>query len=115
VRIGTRLVGLDASAAGRSADPSGRLLDVSTKSDNLSDMRKTVSVAEFTKQFGPITNDLVPGESVQVTSYGKVHGHYVREGTPRRRSKIDLGKRLAEEDYSPEVGQHLINAILLEA
>jgi prepilin-type processing-associated H-X9-DG protein len=34
-------------------------------------MQKTASVAEFTKQSGPITNALAPGESVLVTSYGK--------------------------------------------
>jgi len=33
-------------------------------------MKKRASVAEFTKQFGPITNELAPGESLQVTSYG---------------------------------------------
>ena len=33
-------------------------------------MKKTASVAEFTKQFGPITHELAPGESVQVTSHG---------------------------------------------
>ena len=78
-------------------------------------MKKTVSVAEFTKQFGPITNDLVPGESVQVTSYGKEHGRYVREGLPRRRRKFDLGKRLAQEEYSAEAGQQLVDSILSEA
>jgi hypothetical protein len=77
-------------------------------------MKKTVSVAEFTKQFGPITNELVPGESVQVTSYGKAHGRYVREGTPQRRSKFDLGKRLAQEKYGPADGQRLIDTILSE-
>ncbi len=95
--------------------PARRHLDVATESDNLSDMKKTASVAEFTKQFGPITNRLAPGESVQVTSYGKVHGRYVREGTPRRRRKLDLGKRLAREDYSRETGRQLIAAILSEA
>ena len=78
-------------------------------------MKKTASVAEFTKQFGPITNDLAPGESVQVTSYGKVHGRYVREGMPRRRRKFDLGKRLAQEEYSAKAGQQLIETILSEA
>jgi hypothetical protein len=78
-------------------------------------MKKTVSVAEFTKQFGPITNDLVPGDSVQVTSYGKVHGRYVREGTPQRRRKIDLGKRVAQEEYGAELGRHLVDAILSDA
>lgn len=78
-------------------------------------MKKTVSVAEFTKQFGPITNDLVPGESVQVTSYGKVHGRYVREGRASRRPKVDLGKRLAQEEYSPKLGRDLIEAILSDA
>ena len=77
-------------------------------------MKKTASVAEFTKQFGPITNELAPGESVQVTSYGKVHGRYVREGTPRRRKKYNLGERLMQEQYSSEVGQRLIDAILSE-
>lgn len=70
------------------------------------------SVAEFTKQFGPITNALAPGESVQVTSYGKVHGRYIREGTPERHDKFDLGERVAQEEYSPEEGQALIDAIL---
>ncbi len=69
-------------------------------------------MAEFTKQFGPITNDLAPGESVQVTSYGKVHGYYIREGMPRRRRKLDLGKRLAQEEYPVEAGRQLIQAIL---
>ncbi len=78
-------------------------------------MRKTASVAEFTKQFGPITNALAPGESVQVTSYGKVHGRYIREGTPQRRKKCHLGRRLAQEDYSPAEGQKLVDAILSEA
>jgi hypothetical protein len=91
-----------------------RRLDRPGVSDNLSDMKKSVSVAEFTKQFGPITNDLVPGESVQVTSYGKVHGRYVREGKPQRRVKIDLGKRVSEEDYSADLGQDLIDSILSE-
>jgi len=77
-------------------------------------MKKTASVAEFTKQFGPITNDLAPGESVQVTSYGKVHSRYVREGMPRRRPKFDLGKRLAQEEYGAEAGQQLVDAILSE-
>ena len=77
-------------------------------------MKKTASVAEFTKQFGPITNELAPGESVQVTSYGKVHGRYVREGMPRRRKKVNLGQRLMREDYSAEAGQRLIEAILSE-
>ena len=77
-------------------------------------MKKTASVAEFTKQFGPITNDLAPGESVQVTSYGKVHGRYVREGMARRRRKFDLGKRLAQEEYSAEAGQQLVDTILAE-
>ena len=78
-------------------------------------MKKRVSVAEFTKQFGPITNDLVPGESVQVTSCGKVHGHYIRDGTPQRRPKIDLGQRLAKEEYGTELGRQLVEAILSEA
>ena len=77
-------------------------------------MKKTASVAEFAKQFGPITNDLAPGESVQVTSYGKVHSRYVREGMPRRRPKFDLGKRLAQEEYGAEAGQQLVDAILSE-
>ena len=77
-------------------------------------MKKMVSVAEFTKQSGPITNDLVPGESVQVTSYGKVHGRYVREGTLPRRPKIDLGKRLAQEEYGPELGRQLVQTILAD-
>ena len=78
-------------------------------------MKKTVSVAEFTKQFGPLTNNLVAGESVAVTSYGRVHGRYVREGAAQRRRKLDLGKRLAQEEYGPEVGQRLIDTILAEA
>lgn len=78
-------------------------------------MKKTVSVAEFTKQFGPITNELVPGDSVQVTSYGKVHGRYVREGSPQRRPKIDLGKRLAQEVYGAELGRQLVDTILSDA
>jgi len=78
-------------------------------------MKKTASVAEFTKQFGPITNALAPGESVQVTSYGKVHGRYIREGTPQRRKKCDLGRRLAHEEYSAAEGQELVDAILSEA
>jgi hypothetical protein len=77
-------------------------------------MKKTASVAEFTKQFGPLTNALAPGESVQVTSYGKVHGRYIREGTPQRREKYDLAKRLAQEDYSVAQGQELVDAILSE-
>lgn len=77
-------------------------------------MKKTASVAEFTKQFGPITNALAPGESVQVTSYGKVHGRYIREGTLQRRKKCDLGRRLAQEKYSAAEGQELIDAILSE-
>jgi len=78
-------------------------------------MKKTASVAEFTKQFGPITNALAPGESVQVTSYGKVHGRYIREGTPERRKKWDLGRRLVQEEYSAAAGQELVDAILSEA
>ena len=89
-------------------------IDVPAKSDTLSDMKKPVSVAEFTKQFGPITNELAPGESVQVTSYGEVHGRYVREGLRRRRRKFDLGKRLSQEPYSAKVGQQLVDAILSE-
>ena len=89
-------------------------LDTFNKSDNLSDMKKSASVAEFTKQFGPITNALEPGESVQVTSYGKVHGRYVREGMPQRREKYDLGQRLAQEEYSAAAGQKLVDAILSE-
>jgi hypothetical protein len=77
-------------------------------------MKKTASVAEFTKQFGPITNALAPGESVQVTSYGKVHGRYIREGTLQRREKYDLGQRLAQEEYSVAEGQELVDAILSE-
>lgn len=77
-------------------------------------MKTTVSVAEFTKQFGPITNDLVPGESVRVTSHGKVHGRYVREGMPQRRPKVDLGQRLAQEEYGAEEGQQLVTEILAE-
>lgn len=77
-------------------------------------MKKTVSVAEFTKQFGPITNDLPAGESVLVTSYGRVHGRYVREGAPERRPKLDLGKRVAQEEYDAEVGGELIDSLLAE-
>jgi hypothetical protein len=77
-------------------------------------MKKTASVAKFTKQFGPITNALAPGESVQVTSYGKTHGRYVREGAPQRREKYDLGQRLAQEEYSAAAGQELVEAILSE-
>jgi len=83
-----------------------------TISDNLSDMKRTASVAQFTKQFGPITNSLAPGESVEVTSYGSVHGRYVREGMPRRRQRFDIGKRLAQEDYPAAAGQRLIDVIL---
>jgi hypothetical protein len=90
-------------------------LTISAKSDKMSDMQKTASVAEFTKQFGPITNALAPGESVQVTSYGKVHGRYIREGAPQRRDRYDLGQRLAQEDYSATEGQALVDAILSEA
>jgi len=82
--------------------------------DNVSDMKKTASVAEFTKQFGPITNALAPGESVQVTSYGQVHGRYIREGIPQRRKKYNLGERLAKEQYSAAAGQDLVKAILSE-
>lgn len=78
-------------------------------------MKKTVSVAEFTKQFGPITNNLAAGESVAVTSYGRVHGRYVREGAVQRRPKLDLGRRLSREEYPPAVGQQLIDRILAEA
>jgi hypothetical protein len=78
-------------------------------------MNKTASVAEFTKQFGPITNTLAPGESVQVTSYGKVHGRYIREGAPQRRRNYDMGQRLAQEEYSVAEGQELVDAILSEA
>jgi hypothetical protein len=78
-------------------------------------MKKTASVAEFTKQFGPITNALAPGESVAVTSYGKIHGRYVRDGLPRRRRKLDLGKQLAQEEYSEAAGQSLVDMILAEA
>jgi len=77
-------------------------------------MKKTVSVAEFTKQFGPLTNNLAAGESVAVTSYGQVHGRYVREGAAARRPKLDLGRRLAREEYPPEVGQRLLDRILAE-
>jgi hypothetical protein len=78
-------------------------------------MKKTASVAEFTKQFGPITNALAPGESVQVTSYGKVHGRYIREGAPQRRQNYDIGRRLAQEEYSLAEGQELLDSILSEA
>jgi hypothetical protein len=78
-------------------------------------MKKTASVAEFTKQFGPITNALAPGESVQVTSYGKVHGRYIREGAPQRRQNYDMGQRLAQEEYSVAAGQELVDSILAEA
>ncbi len=90
-------------------------LDRKELSDNLSDMKKTASVAEFTKQFGPITNALAPGESVEVTSYGKVHGRYVREGLPQRRQRLDLGERLAQQEYSEVDGQRLIDSILAES
>jgi len=46
-------------------------------------MKKTVPVAGFTKQFGPLTNDLPAGELVEVTSYGQLHGRYVRDGRVR--------------------------------
>ena len=78
-------------------------------------MKKTASVAEFTKQFGPITNGLAPGESVEVTSYGKVHGRYVREGLPRRRARFDIGRRLAQEDYPTTDAQRLIDTVLAES
>ena len=79
-------------------------------------MKKTASVAEFTKQFGPITSALAPGESVQVTSYGKVHGRYIREGASQRGGRShDLGQRLAQEEYSVAEGQQLVDAILSEA
>ena len=77
-------------------------------------MKQRASVAEFTKQFGPLTNNLVAGESVAVTSYGRVHGRYVREGAAQRRRKLNLGRRLAQEDYPPEVGQTLVETILAE-
>ena len=92
-----------------------RHLDIGKSSDNLSDVKETVSVAQFTKQFGPLTNHLVPGQSVQVTTHGKVHGRYVREGSPQRQPKIDLGRRLAQQDYDAEAGQRLITAILGES
>jgi hypothetical protein len=78
-------------------------------------MKKRASVAEFTKQFGPITNGLAAGESVEVTSYGKVHGRYVREGPVQRRPRFDIGRRLTAEPYSPAAGQALIDAILADA
>lgn len=78
-------------------------------------MKKTASVAEFTKQFGPITNGLAPGESVEVTSYGKVHGRYVREGLPQRRVRFDIGRRLAQEDYPTTDAQRLIDTVLAES
>jgi hypothetical protein len=90
-------------------------LDRARLPDNLSDVKKTASVAEFTKRFGPITNALAPGESVQVTSYGKVHGRYIREGASQRRQKYDMGQRLAQEEYSVAEGQQLVDAILSEA
>jgi hypothetical protein len=77
-------------------------------------MKASVSVAEFTKQFGPLTNHLGPGQSVQVTNHGRIHGRYVRAGPPQRRLKLDLGHRVAQEDYAPEDGQRLITAILGE-
>jgi hypothetical protein len=78
-------------------------------------MNKTVSVAEFTKQFGPLTNNLAAGESVAVTSYGQVHGRYVREGVAQPRKKVNLGERLAREEYAAEAGQELIDSILRES
>jgi hypothetical protein len=90
-------------------------VDVGAKSDNLSDMKKAVSVAEFTKRFGPITSSLAAGESVEVTSYGKLHGRYIREGARQRRPKIDLGKRVAQETYDATAGQQLINAIVQDS
>jgi hypothetical protein len=78
-------------------------------------MKKTASVAEFTKQFGPLTNALAPGESVAVTSYGKLHGRYVREGVAQRRRRFDIGERLAREEYAAADGQRLIDSILAEA
>lgn len=75
-------------------------------------MKKTVSVAEFTKRFGPITNTLAAGQSVVVTSYGKLHGRYIREGVRQRRPKLDISKQLAREAYDATAGQQLISAII---
>jgi len=78
-------------------------------------MKRRVSVAEFTKQFGPLTNALTPGESLEVTSYGKPHGRYVREGVAPRRRRFDIGARLAREEYSEADGQRLIESVLDKA
>ncbi len=75
-------------------------------------MKKTAFVADFTRRFGLITKALAPGESVEVTRFGKVHGRYVREGFPQRRRRLDLGKFLARQDYSEADGQRLIDVIL---
>lgn len=72
-------------------------------------------MAEFTKQFGPLTNNLAAGESVAVTSYGQVHGRYVREGSARRRPRLSLRLHLNRAEYPPKVGQQLIDRILAEA
>lgn len=74
-----------------------------------------MSVAEFTKQFGPLTNNLAAGESVAVTSYGRVHGRYVRERSVRRRPRLDLRLHLERAEYPLAVGQRLIDWILAEA
>lgn len=78
-------------------------------------MKKTVSVAEFTRRFGPTTAVLRPGESVEVTRFGKLHGRYVRAGLPRRARQLDLGNCLARQGYSQEDGKRLISAILATA
>lgn len=78
-------------------------------------MNKKVSVAEFSKQFWPLTNSLAAGESVVVTSHGQVHGRYVREGVAQARKKLNLGERLAQEEYAAEAGQELIDSILRES
>lgn len=84
-------------------------------SDFLARVKKSVSVAEFTKQFGPLTNALPPGESIEVTSRGKPHGRYIREGRRRAKWRFDLGQRVAALDYPESEGQKLIEAILADA
>lgn len=91
------------------------LIDCFKLSDILSDMKKILSVAEFTKTFGRLSAAMAPGEAVQVTAHGKPVGRFIREGGLQRRRNFDIGQRLQQETYSERDGQRLIDSIIESA
>lgn len=77
--------------------------------DDLSYMKK-VTAREFQHHFGKLTASLRPGQFIQVTKGGKVHGIYQRAPQPSipQPNFLSLSQ---QHDYSERLGARLLKRL----